>query len=108
MATKNTTTVRFQDSAGIRKRRVFQYTGPASYATGGDTLTATELGLSAIECVLGLTISNGTLVLIGWWNRSTGKIMWFDSPAGAGGTLTQVANATNLSTFTGFVEVVGL
>lgn len=88
-------------NTGTRKRQGATYTGPASYATGGDALDATQWRLGSIDGFVGLTISNGTAVLHGWYNRTTGTIMWF---AAAG---TEVSNGTDLSTYTGYLEAVG-
>lgn len=89
------------DLSSTLRRQVAGYTGPASYATGGDEIAPNDVRMSKVFAVLGLTISNGTLTYLGWYNRATGKILWFDM-AGA-----QVANATDLSTFTGTFEFLG-
>ena len=52
--------------------------------------------------MIGLTISDGTNVYTGFWNSTTQKILWYSA------TATQITNATNLSTFTGRIEVIGL
>lgn len=89
------------DGSNTCRRWVLGYTGPSSYATGGDSMTPEDVGMGKIFAVLGLTITNGTLTYIGWYNRSTEKIMWFDM-AGA-----QVANGVDLDAFTGSFEVIG-
>lgn len=83
------------------RRQIATYTGPASYATGGDTVDAKNVRMGLVWAILGLSISNGTAVLHGWYNVATGKIMWF---VAAG---TQVTNTTDLSTYSGRVEFVG-
>jgi hypothetical protein len=88
-------------NTSTRKRQVAAYTGPASYATGGDLLDPGQFRLGTLDAILGLSISDGTTVHHGWYNVATGKIMWF---VAAG---TEVTNGTNLSTFTGRIEVVG-
>ena len=88
-------------NTGTCKRQVATYTGPASYATGGDAITPNDFRLGTIDAILGLSISNGTAVLHGWYNVATQTIMWF---VAAG---TEVTNATDLSTYTGRIEVVG-
>lgn len=91
----------FQDRSGSYVRRIFQYAGPSSYATGGDSLTPESIGLGKIEALLGLTITNGTNVYWGHYNRSTKKILWYSA------TATEIANATDLSAFTGHFEAIG-
>jgi hypothetical protein len=90
------------DRSGSYSRRVYGYTGPASYATGGDTLTPEQCSLGMIAAVLGLTISDGTTVYWGYWDPTTEMILWYSA------TATEVPNATDLSTFTGRIEVIGL
>lgn len=89
------------DQSATCRRKTVVYTGPASYATGGDTGLADALGWGKIFALLGGIISNGTLTYLLYWNASTSAVMIFDM-AGA-----EVANATDLSTFSGSVEVVG-
>ena len=101
MATINRNLGGFFDRSGANERRVVPYTGPASYATGGDGFTPEEVALGKILAILGLTISNGTAVLWGFWNSSTKKILWYSA------TATEVTNATDLSAYTGRFEVIG-
>ena len=86
---------------GATTRRYFpQYTGPI-YATGGEAGLAAALGIGKIFAVLGLTISNGTNVLHGWWDATNEKIVWF---AAAG---TEVTDTTDLTDYVGQIEVIG-
>jgi len=94
-------TVAPADLSSTCRRQVADYSGPASYATGGDAIDANLVRMAKIFAILNLTISNGTTVHHGWFNADTNKIMWF---VAAG---TQVTNATDLSTFTGRMEFVG-
>lgn len=89
------------DKSGTKERRVFQYTGPASYATGGDLLNPESISLKVIDALVGLSISNGTNVYWGYFNTSTKKILWYSA------TATEVTNATDLSAFTGRFEAIG-
>lgn len=89
------------DGSSSQKRQGAGYTGPASYATGGDAVSAADVRMGTISYINGLTISNGTAVLHGWYNPTTGKILWF---VAAG---TQVTNTTDLSGYTGSFEFVG-
>ena len=91
----------FFDKSGNAERRTFQYTGPSSYATGGDSLTPESIAMSQISAILGLTISNGTTFYWGWWDATNKKILWVSA------TATEVPNATNLSGFTGRFEAIG-
>lgn len=89
------------DLSATQRRQGVAYAGPTSYATGGDPLTPNNLRMGAINEILGLVASNGTLTYLLWYNQATQKLMWFDM-AGA-----EVAAAVNLSTFTARLEVVG-
>ena len=73
-----------------------QYTGPASYVTGGDPYTpGSDLPAGEVFGVYG-TISDGTSVRTAWWNYATQKLMFF-----VPNTNVQVANGVDLSTFAG-------
>lgn len=91
----------FQDRSASYSRRIFQYTGPSLYATGGDSLTPESIGLGKIESLHGLVISNGSAILFGYYNRTTKKILWYSA------TSTEVTNATDLSGYTGNFEAIG-
>ena len=84
----------FQDRSGSYSRRVFKY-------TGGESLTPESIGLGKIEAILGLTIWNGSAVLFGFWDQPNKKILWYSA------TGTQVTNATDLSAYVGYFEVIG-
>lgn len=99
--TINRNTFPIFDKAGATERRILSYTGPASYATGGDSLTPESISLSKIGAVVGMVISNGTTVYWGWWDATNKKILWFSA------TATEVPNATDLSGFTGTLEAIG-
>jgi len=76
--------------------------GPASYATGGDNLSAPdELGLGEIFGVYG-HLSDGVTILQLWWNYTTQRLLLFVTSTGV-----EVANAVNLSTFTGVLLITG-
>ena len=83
-------------------RRIYGYTGPSSYATGGDSLTPEQCSLGFIAAAENLVISNGTNVYWGYFNPTTKKILWYSA------TATEIPNATDLSAFTGRFEIVGL
>lgn len=95
-------TVAPADLSSTLRRQIVNYTGPASYATGGDVVTPDDVRMGKVFAVLGLTISNGTDIRHGWFDAANSKIMWFT----AAGTA-QVNNATDLSTYTGRFEFIG-
>lgn len=83
--------------------RVARWTGPVSYATGGEDVSPAVFGLGKVIALVGLAvITDGTTVRIGAWNIATGKIQWFVPNTNA-----EVAAAVNLSTFTGSLVVFG-
>lgn len=98
---KTASAIPLQDKSADRSRRTLKFNGPASYATGGDPISGAELGLSQIHVWPGTIVSNGTVCLNTWHNKTTGKLMYFDM-AGA-----EVAALTNLSAYIGYVEVIG-
>jgi len=103
MPTINKTTLRFQDNAGIRRRNIGIYTGPASYVTGGDPCTVAQLGLDKLEIFLtehGVDDTPEQYILV--YNRTTSKIMWFLCDDGD-----EVDNATDLSGIDVRFEAVG-
>jgi hypothetical protein len=90
----------------VGNRRVVSgtYTGPTSYATGGDSIAATDVGLSDIRSLdLGVaadaSAANPRLLRL---NAAGTKIMWFVPNTG-----NEVANATNLSAFTASLQAEG-
>lgn len=101
MGTISRDAVSMFDKSGAKERRILAYTGPSSYATGGDSLPPESIALNVIEALLGLTISDGTTVYWGYYNPTTEMILWYSA------TTTEVPNATDLSTFTGRFEAVG-
>ena len=101
MATLNRNQGGFFDKSGSNERRILLYTGPASYATGGDSLTPEEISLGKVHAAVGLSISNGTNIYWGFYNKTTKKILWYSA------TGTEIPNATDLSGFTGTFEVIG-
>lgn len=102
MANLNYTVVRTRDLAGIRERRVFGYTGPNPYVTGGDPCTASDMLLGTVENVDDFLITDGTSVRLMTYNYTTGKFL-----AIVPNTNVQVANGVDLSAFTGRFEAMG-
>lgn len=96
--------IRNPDNAGIRRRIIVKYTGPASYATGGDPYSAADNGpgIGVLEFVPSFIASDGTNAYLCWWDKANSTIMWFDPTTGL-----EVAALTDLSGFTVWVEAVG-
>jgi hypothetical protein len=90
------------DHSGSFIRRVAQWTGPAAYVTGGEDVSPAIFGMGSIAAILITSITDGTTIRIGAWNRATARLQWF-----VPNTNVEVANGVNLSTFTGCVEVIG-
>lgn len=98
---KSASAIPMHDKSADRLRKTIRFSGPASYATGGDPVTHNDIGMGRVDVWLGNVVSNGTVVLLTFYDRTTSKLKYFDM-AGA-----EVANATNLSTYFGFAEVIG-
>lgn len=78
------------------------YTGPASYATGGDSFTPGDVKLGQLHYLSIEPPSNGSVILLARYDYTNQKVKWFDM-AGA-----EVANGTDLSTYSARFEAVGL
>lgn len=98
-----TITNRKRANCGSEHVRYVDITGPASYTTGGEALSAADLSkLIGTGAVIGdidyfgaeVPTTGQTLVL----DRTNSKVMYFN------GT-TQIANATNLSAVTARVRI---
>lgn len=99
---KSATAIPFHDKSADRLRKTFKFTGPASYTTGGETISpANDLGMSVVHAWLGSVVSNGTVILICHYVASTGKLKYFDL------TGAEISAATDLSTYIGYAEVIG-
>ncbi len=88
-------------SASLR-RQVFEYTGPASYTTGGEAIPADTVRMGTIHAVVGGTISDGTDVYLVWFDEPNGNLLVFVASTGV-----EVANGVDLSGFTGRLEAIG-
>jgi hypothetical protein len=95
----------YHDHSGSYIRKIGKYTGPASYATGGDaTFTPTAVGLGTLEAVFFTEAVNGNtpttvyhLVLL-----PNGNVYWEDD-----GTGNEATNGADLSAYTAMFEVIG-
>ena len=101
-AEQTSTLYPINDKSATFLRKVVRWAGPASYATGGETLDPQDTGLGRVRAVVGV-ISNGSAVRIPYLSVSTQKLQWYVPNTGA-----EVANAVDLSTFVGQVELIGI
>lgn len=103
------TLARYKDAAGVRRRTIAQYTGPASYVQpGGDTITAASIGLGKIEKFIVDSIvpddngANLRIISVNYASDNTSvTIRWWTALG------TEVANAVDLSAYDVRFEAVG-
>ena len=92
---------------GNKRQKSGTVTFDSSYATGGETFTAADVGLSAITDV-DVADASGYNV---FWNRSTTaptlQVFQGDNTNAAAAPGIQVPNATNLSTLVARIRVTG-
>lgn len=96
------TTFRAEDLRSTKRVISGVYTGPASYPTGGDALLPAEVKLGQLHFFAIENPSNGTVILLAKYDYTNQKVKWFDVAG------TEVANATDLSTYSARFEAVGL
>lgn len=101
MATLDRTTVQFQDASATRIRRIGRYTGPAAYTTGGDPLTPAELALGKVDLLIFEHPTDGTTIRLVEYEVAARTVKWYDLAG------TEIANGTNLSTFSARFEAIG-
>lgn len=101
MGTIDRTVGAYHDSSNARIRKIGNYTGPASYVTGGDPFTPAEIGVGRLEMVTFECASNGTDLRLVRYDYTNNKAKWFDL-AGA-----EIANATALNAYTARFEAIG-
>ena len=92
------------DTSNSRARKFITITGPASYATGGESLTPASIGMGRIDLFnaeAGLAAAT-TSIRLCRYNYTTQKLQWF------GENFSEIGSTTDLSTYTARVEVVGL
>jgi hypothetical protein len=88
------------DKSSHYQRRIFQYTGPASYVAGGDALPPESVGLGTIVAVLGPVAWNGSASRILAWDPTNKKIVWYVPNTGSEAT-------GDLSAYKANLEVIG-
>jgi hypothetical protein len=86
--------------ASTERRQIAQYTGPATYAAGGDPITPNDVRMGKIFAVLGGLITNGTLVRLVTYIPATEKLFITVPDTGA-------EASGDLSTYSGRLEFVG-
>lgn len=97
---------------GRFRTRIVDVLMDSSYATGGETLTASDLGLKTVLTASIQQKTVGTTIRVFQYDLANSKILAFQQkdPAAAGGAdiaLPEVANTTDLSTITVRVTAVG-
>lgn len=88
---------------GATREVIFDLQMGTSYPTGGEPLTAAQIGLDDIY-FLEAAAALGTVLE---YNHSTGKIKAWRQGAAANAVMNEVANATNLSTITARCRAIG-
>lgn len=103
MATIDSTTVPKHDASNDRIRKFITYTGPASYTTGGETIALTEIGLGAFHQFNAepAKTATGTSIRLIRFDYTAQKAQWY------GENFNEIANGTDLSTYSARVEVIG-
>jgi len=96
------TQFRAEDGSSTKRRTQGIYTGPASYATAGDPLLPAELKLGQLHILDLAIIANATVILMCNYDHTNQKLKVYDM-AGA-----EIANATDLSGYSGRFEAIGL
>lgn len=91
------------DRMNSRMTRHLTLTGPASYATGGETVNPTnDFGLSDIHRIDGIVRNAAGLILLLVYDRVNTKLWYYVPNTGA-----EVANGTDLSGYTGEIVAYG-
>lgn len=110
MAFTVTSLVLATPSGGRATRRIYRGAGPTSYATGGDSFTAADVGLGRIDFAEVVeAFHDGTSVVDARvFDNSDGtyRLRFFGGSA-AGAVRGQITAATNLSTYTGSIAFYG-
>jgi hypothetical protein len=96
---------------GNKKKRTVTITFDSSYPTGGEALTAGDLGVSGrtlIEVIPHGAFRNtdATLGIVVSYDHTNSKLVAYWGNAGSVSGMPEVANTTDLSTYSGRVSVV--
>ena len=96
------------DKSADRLRKTITITGPASYTTGGTLIDPqTSLGFGTLHMIVNSAMrltSGGTscrLVALNRENAAAPKLQWY------GENFNEIANGTDLSTYSGEIEFIG-
>lgn len=91
---------------GNRRVVIADVTFDSSYLTGGESLTPSDLGLTAVDRI-DAGVSTGGYVIV--YDHTNSKLMAFqgDNTNAAAAPLIQVPNATNLSAVSVRVDAIG-
>ena len=100
VASQHTVAIRpLEGAVTVKMLPLVQVTFDSSYPTGGETLTASTLGLSSIlNVVIGGTSAGGFMAV---WDPVNGKILLFDA------AFAQAANASDQSSIVVYCTVYG-
>jgi hypothetical protein len=84
---------------------IARYTGPSSYATGGESINPATLGLSRVLAVEGAILRSSSGLFLASWDSANNKmqIYRFDYPNASQGPAVEVPAATNMSGASGIV-----
>lgn len=95
-------------TAGNKKHRLVDLTFTGSYATGGEAVTATQVGMRRIIRVLGIVTeaAGQTTAWNVYWDATNGKIKLFGAGTGATG-LTEHAAAAYAAATVGQLTFIG-
>jgi hypothetical protein len=104
MPTIDRTIGNYHDSSNARIRKIGRYVGPAAYVTGGDPLVPADVGLGKIEAIFFEdaldAAANDNLEPA--YDHTNQKVAWFSNASG-----NEVANGTDLSTYSARFEAIG-
>ena len=89
-----------RDRLNDRMVRQVKYTGPSSYAAGGDAFNTIQTGMGEVYAVVGATISNGSAIRVGWFDYTNQKLLWFVPNTGSEAT-------GDLSAYSGMITIYG-
>jgi hypothetical protein len=95
---------------GNHREVIFDVTFDSSYNTGGESLTASDLGLHKIQHIAAGTTpagAAGTTAVVAAFDYTNNKLQAFQSTTGAPSTLVEVAATTDLSTYVVRIRAVG-
>ncbi len=95
------TKFRAEDGSNTKRRIQGIYTGPASYATGGDPFLPADVKLGQIDVLCLNLPSNGTVILCAVYDYTNLKVKWFDLAGN------ETSAATDLSAYTARFEAIG-